>query len=102
MVQVVSMLEVMMRLGDRVFQSREVKGAVCSGDFELESRASGVSLYGAGSLLLDERVMLLKLAEAAAGGSDHSRRWSPDVAKRSVDCFCEDGGSHKMRVTGYV
>ena len=30
-VHVVSILEVMMRLGDTVFQSREVRGAVCSG-----------------------------------------------------------------------
>lgn len=38
------MLEVIMRLGETVFQSREVNGAVCSGVFEFESRASGVSL----------------------------------------------------------
>ena len=42
-VQVVSMLEVIIRLGDRVFQSRDVRGAVCSGDFEFERRASGVN-----------------------------------------------------------
>lgn len=42
-VQVVSMLEVIIRLGDKVFQSRDVRGAVCSGDFEFESSASGVS-----------------------------------------------------------
>ena len=42
-VHVVSMLDVMMRLGDRLFQSREVSGAVCSGDFEFERRARGVS-----------------------------------------------------------
>lgn len=42
-VQVVSMLEVIMRLGERVFQSNEVSGAVCSGDLEFERRASGVS-----------------------------------------------------------
>lgn len=42
-VQVVSMLEVMMRLGESVFQSKEVSGAVCSGDLEFERRASGVS-----------------------------------------------------------
>lgn len=41
--QVVSMLEVMIRLGDNVFQSKEVSGAVCSGDFEFESNANGVS-----------------------------------------------------------
>jgi len=34
-------------------------------------------------------------------GSDQSRRWSPEVARRSVDDFEEDGGSQKMRVTGY-
>lgn len=42
-VQVVSMLEVIIKLGDRVFQSRDVRGAVCSGDFEFERRASGVN-----------------------------------------------------------
>lgn len=40
---VVSMLEVMIRLGDKVFQSKEVSGAVCSGDLEFERSASGVS-----------------------------------------------------------
>ena len=43
MVQVVSILDVMMRLGDTTFQSSEVIGAVCSGDFELESSARGDS-----------------------------------------------------------
>src|SRR6266516_1743464 len=43
-VQVVSMLDVIIRLGETVFQSSEVKGAVCSGVFELERSASGVSL----------------------------------------------------------
>ena len=43
MVQVVSMLEVMIKLGERVFQSSDVSGAVCSGDFELDSNARGVS-----------------------------------------------------------
>jgi hypothetical protein len=46
MVQVVSMLEVIIRDGETVFQSRDVRGAVCSGVFELDSRASGVSLLG--------------------------------------------------------
>ena len=45
-VHVVSMLDVMMRLGETVFQSSEVRGAVCSGVFELDSRANGVSLLG--------------------------------------------------------
>ena len=44
MVHVVSMLDVIMRLGETVFQSREVSGAVCSGVFELERSANGVSL----------------------------------------------------------
>ena len=43
MVQVVSILEVMIKLGERVFQSSDVSGAVCSGDFELDSNARGVS-----------------------------------------------------------
>ena len=42
-VQVVSMLEVIIKLGDRVFQSSDVRGAVCSGDFEFERSASGVN-----------------------------------------------------------
>lgn len=45
MVHVVSILEVMIRLGERLFQSSDVSGAVCSGDFELERRASGVSFW---------------------------------------------------------
>lgn len=40
------MLEVMIRLGETVFQSSEVRGAVCSGDLEFESRARGVSFAG--------------------------------------------------------
>ncbi len=56
-VHVVSMLDVMMRLGDRVFQSSDVKGAVCSGDFELERRANGVSFWEAGGWVLVGRVM---------------------------------------------
>ena len=63
-----------MRLGDNVFQSSEVKGAVCSGDFELERRASGVSFCGNASLLLDIRVMELLALELELEGSDHSRR----------------------------
>lgn len=60
-VQVVSMLDVMMSLGDMVFQSREVSGAVCSGVLELERRASGVSLGNCGSRVFTEedRVMVL-------------------------------------------
>lgn len=49
MVQVVSILEVMIKLGDIVFQSREVIGAVCSGDLEFDRRAKGESLAVGGS-----------------------------------------------------
>ncbi len=98
-VHVVSMLDVMIRLGDTVFQSSDVSGAVWSGVLELDSSASGVSFVIAGS----RRPMVLLAADAGiSDGSDHSRRWSPDVASRSVVCFCEDGGSHSSRVTGYV
>lgn len=45
--------------------------------------------------------MELELCNGCVGGSDHKRRWSPDVARRSVDCFCDDGGSQSIRVTGY-
>jgi hypothetical protein len=69
------MLDVMIRLGERVFQSKDVKGAVCSGDLELDSRARGVNLYGAGSRLLDVREMaLLWVGVAALAGRDHNRR----------------------------
>lgn len=99
MVQVVSMLEVMMRLGETVFQSREVSGAVWSGVFELERSASGVSFVTAVSR--PPRVMLLPGFAGVSDGRDHRRKWSPDVASKSVDCFWEDGGSHKSLVTGY-
>ena len=42
-VQVVSIDEVMIRDGETTFQSNDVIGAVCSGDFELERRARGIS-----------------------------------------------------------
>lgn len=84
-VHVVSMLEVMMRLGDTVFQSKDVSGAVWSGVLELDRRASGVSFVVGWS-----RPRLLMLLPGVAGvseGSDQSLKWSPDVARRSVDCF---------------
>jgi len=102
MVHVVSILDVMIRLGETVFQSKEVRGAVCSGVFEFESKANGVSLLaGTSRPWLDGRVM--EFPGDGAGVSDgrlQSLRWSPDVAKRSVDCFCDDGGSHNNLVTG--
>lgn len=98
-VQVVSILEVIMRLGEIIFQSSDVIGAVCSGDLELDKRANGDSLAGAwpgdGPVIEFDVCIIWEL------GKDHRRRWSPDVASKSVDCFCEEGGSHKIRVTGY-
>ena len=103
MVHVVSILEVIISFGERVFQSRDVKGAVCSGVFEFDRSARGVSFCGAGSRVFTEdvRVMVLLTVEADDCGNDHSRKWSPEVARRSVDCFCVDGGSHNILVTGY-
>lgn len=95
--------EVIISFGDRVFQSSDVSGAVCSGVFEFESSASGVSLSGGGERVFTEEDRLIVFDIAAfAGfeGRDHKRRWSLDVARRSVDCFCEIGGSHSIRVTG--
>jgi hypothetical protein len=103
-VQVVSILLVMMSFGDNVFQSNEVRGAVCSGVFEFDRRAKGVSFGVGGSrwFTLEERVMVLVTTGPVDCGSDQRRRWSPDVASRSVDCFCAIGGSHSIRVTGYA
>ena len=53
------MLDVIIKLGESVFQSNEVRGAVCSGDLEFESRAKGVNFCGGGSLLLVDRVIEL-------------------------------------------
>lgn len=100
MVQVVSMLEVIIKLGEIVFQSRDVIGAVCSGDFELDNKAKGESLEVAWSRWLEGRVIEFELCKGCELGSDHKRRWSPDVASKSVDCFWDDGGSQRMRVTG--
>ncbi len=43
----------------------------------------------------------LECAGCGSEGRDQSLRWSPEVANKSVDCFCDDGGSHNKRVTGY-
>jgi hypothetical protein len=99
------MLLVIINFGDSVFQSRDVRGAVCSGLLEFESKANGVSFCGGWSLVLTVDVLVI-VFDCVAGvdadpGSDQSRRWSPDVASRSVDVFCDRGGSHNMRVTGY-
>lgn len=59
MVQVVSMEEVMIKEGWTTFQSKDVIGAVCSGDFELERRAKGESFCKGGVFVLLERVRVL-------------------------------------------
>lgn len=75
-VHVVSMLDVIMSFGERVFQSNEVNGAVCSGVFEFDSRANGKSFCGAGSLVFTvaDRLILLLIIEGWDEGSDHNRR----------------------------
>jgi hypothetical protein len=70
------MLEVIIRLGDTVFQSKDVRGAVCSGVFELERSANGVSLLAGRSLLWFED-LVIELPGDATGvseGRDHSRK----------------------------
>lgn len=73
MVHVVSMLDVMIKLGETVFQSSEVNGAVWSGVLELDRRANGVSLADEVSLPCLPVIELL-VVEATSEGSDHRRR----------------------------
>lgn len=73
MVHVVSMLDVIMRLGDTVFQSKDVKGAVCSGVLEFESRARGVSLAEEVSRP-PPRVIVLPGAAGVSAGRDQRRK----------------------------
>jgi hypothetical protein len=58
-VHVVSMLEVIIRLGETTFQSSEVMGAVCSGDLEFERRANGESFCRGWFLELPDRLIEL-------------------------------------------
>lgn len=105
-VHVVSIELVMISEGLIGFQSRLVNGAVNSVLLEFESRASWESFLtcesSAVELLLRE-VMELVGVEIAAGaefGRDHSRRWSPAVARRSVRGLDWVGGSQRTRVIG--
>lgn len=59
MVQVVSIDEVMISEGWTTFQSSDVIGAVCSGDFEFDNKASGDSLANGGVFAFGGRVMEL-------------------------------------------
>lgn len=107
MVQVVSMLLVMIKLGLMGFQSRLVSGAVKSVLLLLDRSASGVNFCAGGSRNVAGRVMELLRAGVAAEdepegalGMDQRRRWSPEVAIRSVRDLEVEAGSHRMRVMG--
>lgn len=67
--QVVSIDDVMMSFGESLFQSNEVKGAVCSGVLLLDNKASGCSFcVGASRVLaLELRLMLLVMLLVEAG-----------------------------------
>lgn len=66
------MLEVMIKLGETVFQSNEVSGAVWSGVLELERSAKGVSFVTPGSLPC--RLIELLWDTGLSEGKDHNRR----------------------------
>lgn len=68
-VHVVSIDDVMMSFGESLFQSKDVKGAVCSGVLLLDNKASGCSFCGAASrvLTLALRLMLLVILFVDAG-----------------------------------
>jgi len=85
-----------------MFQSNEVIGAVCSGDFEFDSRASGESFCSDCSDFGPCLVMVFEEYEDVSLGKDHNLKWSPEVASKSVLCLFEDGGSHNILVTGYA
>lgn len=65
-----------MRLGETVFQSSEVNGAVCSGVFELDNSANGVSLLaGRSRPWFEDRVIELPgTAPGVSDGRDQSLR----------------------------
>lgn len=108
MVQVVSMLLVMIKLGLMGFQSRLVNGAVKSVLLLFDRSANGVNFCAGGSRKVAGRVMELLRAGVAAEedvlegalGIDQRRRWSPEVAIRSVRGLEVEAGSHRMRVMG--
>lgn len=92
------MEDVMINEGEIGFQSKLVSGAVKSVDLEFESSASGVS-FCVGVAYDREVIELLGDGAADAEGRDHNRRWSPDVASKSVNGLLL-GGSHSTRVMG--
>lgn len=92
MVHVVSILLVMIKLGETVFQSREVSGAVCSGVLEFDKSAKGLSLVDGEEVEFADWPRWIEedgvpCSESSGFGKDQRRRWSPLVARRSVDCF---------------
>lgn len=74
MVHVVSILDVMISEGETVFQSSDVSGAVCSGVFELESKANGVSFVGGRSRCVDRLIEFEGLCIGVSDGNDQSLR----------------------------
>jgi len=74
MVHVVSIEDVMISEGCTMFQSRDVMGAVCSGDFEFDSKASGESFCSGCSLFDPWRVMVFDEYEDVSLGKDHNRK----------------------------
>lgn len=75
-VHVVSILDVMIKLAETAFQSNDVRGAVCSGDFEFDNRANGVNLEdGMSRPWFEDLVIELPGEEMEVSeGSDHNRR----------------------------
>ena len=73
-VHVVSMLDVMIRLGETAFQSRDVIGAVCSGVLELDKRARGESFWTGGLLTFALLIEFPYCGVDDSDGNDHSRR----------------------------
>ena len=47
-------------------------------------------------------VIVFEVYEEASLGRDHNLKWSPEVASRSVVCLLDEGGSHRILVTGYA
>lgn len=71
-VQVVSIEDVMISDGCTMFQSKDVIGAVCSGDFEFESSANGESFCNGWLSFEPCLVMLLDEYEDVSLGKDHN------------------------------
>lgn len=107
--QVVSIELVIIKLGLIGFQSKLVRGAVKSVLLLFDNNARGVSFCVGGSRSELVRVMELPAGVAeeedvpdGAFGMDQRRRWSPEVAIKSVRGLVVLAGSQRIRVIGYV